>query len=321
MPYTCVICNYKTVDSGNYSRHKKTKKHLTNCKNASPIGKNEEKYKCDNCGQKYQQSQGLSRHRKKCIKNTSNSENINIMTELVKHVKELMKQNHKLMQENKDVKIEMLERINNENREDKKYLKKLVTEAGSMVKTSINALTYASKYYTNAPILGPVKNYDELGPEESDEQLVDVLIFYQKQNMIAKYLGDFLVRTYKTDKPENQSMFSADVSRLNYIVRLVCGSNNKPEWCKDNSGIKIKNTIIIPMLEHIKQKIIIYNKTKSKEISYYSTGEMLEIIKKMGITAEISRDIDTNYIADNIIKYIAPHFSMDLPTTPNLITK
>lgn len=129
--------------------------------------------------------------------------------------------------------------------------------------------------------------------------------------MIAKYLGDFLVKTYKTTKPENQSLWSADVSRLNYIVRLVCGSNNKPEWHKDNNGIKIKNSIIIPMLNHVNQKIEIYNKSKAREMINCKFGEMMEIVNKMSVATEISRDIDTNLIADNIVKYIAPHFSMD----------
>lgn len=177
-------------------------------------------------------------------------------------------------------------------------------------------MTYATKNYTKTPILQQLDDYEELESYDEDEQLVDVLIFYQKENMIAKHLGDFLVKMYKTNKPENQAMWSADVSRLNYIVRLVCGSNKKTEWYKDNNGIKIKDTIIIPMLKHIKQQIKIYTKTKNKEMSSHSIAEMMEINNKVGIALKIIQDIDTGLISNDIVRYIAPHFSMDI----NLLT-
>lgn len=304
MTYTCIDCNYVSDDSANYHRHKKTKKHINNHKNTvNSLAKNGVKFTCQICGQEYSQSQGLSRHKKKCISNkdVSKISADRLMEEFSKYntlVRELIEKNQKLEHD----KNEVLEREN-------KYMKNLVNEAGSMVKTSITALTFATKYYTETPILQPLKDCDEL--ESDDNQLVDLLVFYQKQNMIAKYLGDFLVKIYKTTNPENQSMWSADVSRLNYIVRLVCGSNNKPEWCKDNNGIKIKNTIVTPMLDHINKKIEIYIKIKAKEILNSKGGEMSEIINKLTIGTEISRDITTNLIADNIIRYIAPHFSMD----------
>lgn len=309
MTYSCKTCEYETEVCSNYKKHLKTVKHINIVNKLSKVSvKNEDnreipkKYICIKCQKSFNQASSLSRHKKECtIKIDANIiENKNFTEALAKH-------NHELIETNKKMQEKVYEMIEREN----KYLKTLVNEAGTMVKSSINALSFATKYYTKTPTLQELDDYEELCPDEDDCLLVDTFIFYQRESIIAKYLGDFLIKMYKTTKPENQSMFSADVSRLNYIVRLVCGSNNKPEWCKDNNGIKIKNTIIIPMLKHIKKKITVYTKTKGKEISNCATGEIIEIVNKMGIASQISQDIDTGLIADNIIRYIAPHFSMD----------
>jgi hypothetical protein len=86
MSYNCDICDYTTNDSGNYSRHKKTKKHLqkstiiyeeknkvsTNSSKISKVlvTKLSEKcnsFKCNKCGSDFNHNSSLSRHKKKCM--------------------------------------------------------------------------------------------------------------------------------------------------------------------------------------------------------------------------------------------------------------
>ena len=102
MSYYCHFCKYKTCDSGNYYRHKKTKKHIllsdekvnnikitvdklanisitdTNVSNKlalDSIPTVQENYFCPLCKINFKHNSSLSRHKKKCIK----TEELNII--------------------------------------------------------------------------------------------------------------------------------------------------------------------------------------------------------------------------------------------------
>jgi len=70
------------------------------------------------------------------------------------------------------------------------------------------------------------------------------------------------------------------------------------------------------MLKYIDDKIGAYNKNKTKEITLCSPHEITRMLNKISIAAEISRDICSGLIARDIIKYIAPHFSIDINLSP-----
>jgi len=266
-------------------------------------------HECVYCKKTFRQSQGLSRHKKTCKKQKNSEQEYTTMEKIMEEfigmkakINMLEKTNEQLLKD----KINMLER-------NEVYLKSLVNEAGSLTKTSVNALSYITKKFTNAPILQALeeKDYSNLQPE-NETNLVDVLIYYYKQGLIAKYFGDFLVKMYKTDKPEEQSLWSSDVARLNYIIRTVTYNNKQSTiWLADKNGIKINDTIIIPMLNHINEKIILYNKEKSKTMANCQSTEIVTLLNKISTAVEISNDIDNGIIAKDIIKYIAPHFSID----------
>ncbi len=95
MSYYCNFCIYKTDDSGNFYRHKKTKKHilLSNQKATNDVISNErleeisnklldvennlasiskkiikENFICQICKTEFKHNSSLSRHRKYCLK-------------------------------------------------------------------------------------------------------------------------------------------------------------------------------------------------------------------------------------------------------------
>lgn len=98
MKYNCINCNYFTDDKGNWSKHKKSQKHMKNCnkhtktttidskmtpsrllddssmtpttmaKKSNKIDNNiEKKYICEHCNKLYSKSCNLQRHFKTCI--------------------------------------------------------------------------------------------------------------------------------------------------------------------------------------------------------------------------------------------------------------
>ena len=81
--YFCDICDFKCRAKFNYNRHLLTPKHIMK---TSKKEKNACVFKCVNCGKGYKQSQGLSRHKKKC----KNECNINV-TNVTKNVTNVTK--------------------------------------------------------------------------------------------------------------------------------------------------------------------------------------------------------------------------------------
>ena len=100
------------------------------------------------------------------------------------------------------------------------------------------------------------------------------------------YFGDFLVKIYKTSDPSQQSLWSSDVARLNYIVKTVISTNNSSKWTTDKNGIYVKETIVIPLLNYINDKIDIYKSKNSKLLAKSTTNntsiELLDKINEHG---------------------------------------
>lgn len=324
MKYNCIGCNYSTDDMANYSRHVKTRKHTIIVELAEIEAKKlifDSDHTCKKCMKIFKHSSSYSRHKNKCQnkmdtvadKNKDGGELINLCKELMQQNKDLAEFKYKY-----EARVEMFDKIetirethDKENKEDKAYLQKLVNDAGSITKTSVNALSYAVKNFSKAPALLPITYCESIELNNDAIKLCDELVFYYEHHILHKYLGDSVVKIYKTDKPEKQSMWNTDSARYNYIARLFVGENKRIEWCTDKSGVKIKETIIEPILKRISGELSQYIKQKGANIATDNCNNINGILEKMKIAIMIIRDIDTGTIAESIIRYIAPHFSID----------
>jgi len=306
MTFLCKECNYVTEIECNYKKHLKSAKHSKCIQN---IVNSKNNFECEKCDKKFKYSQGLSRHKKTCTQQNNNIIQPKLLETFMKEFIDMKEEINKIKIINDKLVQDKIEKLES----NEKYLKSLINEAGSLTKTSVSALAYVTKNYCDAPILQSLKSddYIMLNHSEDDEtNLVNVLIYYHRHGSIAKYFGDFIVKMYKTNNPQNQSLWSSDVARLNYIIRTVTG-NDESIWLTDKNGIKIKDTIVVPMLNYINDKISSYTKEKSKEIALCTSSGVIEILNKIAVATEISKDIDSGLIAKDIIKYIAPHFSVD----------
>ena len=124
--YECTICNIKTSNKKDYSKHLLTTKHLKKQNGYEKIKENPI-FPCE-CGNNYKHSSGLWRHKKLCkvdevsIENTiidasSNEFKVltNIVIELVKNNTELQKQTSELQKQNHDFQKQVLEICKNNN--------------------------------------------------------------------------------------------------------------------------------------------------------------------------------------------------------------
>lgn len=83
LKYNCEHCKYSTGDFGNWSRHKKSKRHIKISSNNMPKSENnikkeitsvniKKEYICEYCKKKYSKSSNLSRHLKNCFEKNNN---------------------------------------------------------------------------------------------------------------------------------------------------------------------------------------------------------------------------------------------------------
>jgi hypothetical protein len=131
--------------------------------------------------------------------------------------------------------------------------------------------------------------------------LPQVLIMYHQNNTLCRFIGKFLVNAY-VKKEGNQSRWSSDTSRLTYIVNELQESG-KIRWVLDKKGVKIKKYVINPLLEYLRKEIENY----IDENSFCTTKQGLN---RLQAATEIYTIIDKEILANGIVKYMAPYFTL-----------
>ena len=117
--YECIICNIKTCNKKDYSKHLLTAKHLKTQNGYEKIKENPI-FPCE-CGNIYKHSSGLWRHKKTCnitespIENTIIDSSLNEIKVLTELVVELVKNNKELQKQNQDFQKQVLEICKNNN--------------------------------------------------------------------------------------------------------------------------------------------------------------------------------------------------------------
>ena len=227
--------------------------------------------------------------------------------------------------------------------EENKYLKSLINNAGNIIKTSVSTVSYVAKNYKNAPALEALPDYakltfnretdkdedDEDKGKDSDEYLleyfsededdeetikskfVELLTYKYENDTLDKYLGNIIVKSYKKNDPSQQSIWNSDTSRLTYVIRELF-NNQKIDWMVDKKGVKTKNYIIQPLLKHIDVLLRRYVELGTKvNRDDLDVPEYMPKMERMNVALQITLDIDNGNLADEIIRYIAPHFYLN----------
>jgi X-X-X-Leu-X-X-Gly heptad repeat protein len=181
---------------------------------------------------------------------------------------------------------------------------------------NISVKNYIQQNYPEAPPLIKVDTYKLLKEKEekkdNESDFGQILAYYYNSKQLYSYLGDFLVSQYRKKDPANQSIWNTDVARLTYFIKDLLANKKKSCWNRDPKGLKTKSYIIDPFLKYITDYCDAYidahaiarNKLKDVEFCYKTT----ETLTALG---NIMFDICNGIIAEDIVKYIAPHFQMD----------
>jgi len=329
MTYKCQLCNYETSDSGNFSHHKKSKKHqllatkLSYCDNTSKSqadNKTVENYSqsyhssyhqlslviiCNRCGREFSHKSNLSRHKKNC------KNNLNINT--LQSEKAVLEKENELL---KKIEREKTEFINtfmaNTNTIITKSQDTTKITAQAMQNVSMSALKFANQKYKDAPVLKELENFNInnlcLDDPKDRNSLIELFIYNAKIKTLDKLLGEHIISVYKKENPKARSIHTTDCSRLNYLVReLIKDANNgESVWEVDKAGIKICSKIIKPLIEKCMELLVDHQKKLINEIA----NGNYKLVDNINTIMSILASIDKGFLELEINKYIAPHFNL-----------
>jgi len=291
MKYICSECNYETGDKSNYNKHVKSVTHkqmvtsnhivITNGSNNKVTNKN---FVCGNCDRHFTNKQNLSRHKIHYCKKSKNDI------------------------DDKDKKInELTEKINMLSNEVQMYKNQAKNNKTINNTYHISVKNYLQQNYPNAPALAGLTDYAKLEYDNEYDDFIDALVYNYDNSQLNKYIGDFIISSYKKDDPSIQSIWSSDVARLTYIIKELL-ANNESIWNHDYKGVIIKMRIINPILKYIKEYI---NGYWVKNLHSFETCDINQLNKLNKIYTtiyQIKKDIDGDILGNDIIKYITPYF-------------
>jgi len=228
--------------------------------------------------------------------------------ELKNKIKELNAQLELFKTENKHY-IDTVDHYKAENQhqlEETNYYKQLLREAGGLVKKSVSSLTYVVDNYDNAPALQIISVDEFKKIEESEKKIVEEILSAYKHKTLDKYLGTYIVKIYKKDDPQAQSIWNTDDSRLTYLIRELL-NNKTSNWIIDKKGIKTKEYLIVPLLDCIKKLLISYQQNLVMPGLKHNAVEVEFILENNKKISELVNDIDDDVITKDVLKYISTH--------------
>jgi hypothetical protein len=332
MIYKCSICNYSTKDKSNLNKHFKTKNHKKNilinsCKTSTnskdshrtPIGlpkkstntgtldennydrPKKSKYTCDYCKSTFTRRNNLGRHIQRCLKKKSYDEENELKKQLKLKDKEM---------EIKNKEIEHYKEEMDHYKTEIEYYRNIINAAGSLIQKSMSSFSFINNNFENAPKIEQMKESDIKLLDENKSDFIDLILYHHNHKTLNKFIGDYIIKVYKKKKPEEQSIWNTDSSRLTYIIKDLIDKKSS-KWKIDKKGIKTKKFLINPVLEYIKNlldnnKSLLLKKIKTSDTSQYDI-----IFEKVKIITEINKEIKDNILCNDILKYISPHFYFD----------
>ena len=300
--HICDICEYKTDRQLNYAKHLETKKHKVNVILASKksdmlIKQNP----CDYCKINFKNDKSLIKHIKLCLKNPNNklcqycNQVFNKENNYLNHI-EICTQNKILELENK---IEEMKKysLNNSNRTN----------------NSITTYNCLNLYFNDAPEIKQIDNFNIYNKKalNADGQLkfLDELIYYNEHKMLPKFIGDHIIKIYKKDNIEDQSVWNSDTARLNYMIKKAFENG----WCADKKGTKFVKIGIEPLLKFIESDVneqirLLAIKSRDGNLSNIQSYAMNKKCEKLN---EVITKIQSSKLSNEILIYISPHFHIN----------
>lgn len=345
MNFSCQKCNYSTTDKSNWKKHLKTTKHRKKRKPREPRaptlpdnnqqtqnhakikkmkkksssneeemeqGEKQQVHVCEYCNCTFTRICSYISHLRKCP--------------VYEHFKTQSKMYYEIAA--KDLKIDVLNKavdIYSESTNKSIDTAKSATRASDK---AISAMSYIMAKFESAPPLEPIEDkkiesilYNggigdmDRDPADIDDPLGhlstpdDIFSMYQSGKLVP-YIGDCIIRIYKTIDPADRSIWASDCRRLSYVVKSHISNykNKNSKWRADKKGLEISKMIIDPILAELKA-IVIGRKRYGVDTGTTNEGQLS--MDRMCEMMDLIGDIHGGVLSTKILRYIASDFYLD----------
>lgn len=261
------------------------------------------KYICEVCQKTYKSRQNLWDHKqtKGCKKRHEEHENQLKINSLQEQINEMKKQMNKISTNKKTNQI-----INNNNCSNNNNTTNIINNDNS-----INVLNYVVNAFSDTLPLKKITNVEiskMLEITDNKYTIVDYIAHHYIKYDLDAFFGKIIIKAYKKENPEEQQFWTSSTHYLTFIVRQLL--NKKPIWFKDREGTCVNDHIINPFLLEVKKILQDY----CKSIAFLIVGKSIEDIERIQENGynviKIIREINTNTLHKQILKYIAPEFQI-----------
>ena len=255
---------------------------------------------CAFCDLQFTRSSSLMRHLSKCPKK--------LESDKTKKLENKLKEKDLKLKENERILAEKEKQLK-EHKTEKEYYKELINNYSKMGPKTFNSITYVMNKYENAPHIKKIEPEKIEYFQNINMTKVENMVSDYRNNRFVTFIINTITSIHKKDNPENQSIWSTDSSRYNYLIKELL-ENEGSYWIIDKKGEKSKDYLVEPILGFIRKEIIKYNELASEALINTNLPKLrFSIItdtQRFGI--DIIKDIDDGEIAADIIRKMAKHF-------------
>ena len=233
--FVCEICDFKCCKESNYKNHLETIKHKRLTETSKKMPKYESKSFVCICGNKYNHSSSLAKHKRTCI---AIDKPVDTDTTPVLEIKEteIYKQMHEQIDSKSDKELkDLVKDLIKQNSELVKTINEIVPKIGTT-----NNITNNNNTNFNLNVFLNEKCKDALNINDFIDSLKITLddLLFSKKNGISKGITDVMIKGLKELDVYKRPIHCTDIKRDVMYIK------DEDKWHKDDNHDKIKNTIV-----------------------------------------------------------------------------
>ena len=230
--FVCELCDFKCCKESNYKKHIETIKHKRLAETSKKMPKDGSKSFVCICGNKYNHSSSLAKHKKTCITIDTPADTTHVLE--IKET-EIYKQMHEQIDSKSDKELkELVKDLIKQNSELVKTINEIVPKIGTTNNITNNNTNFNLNVFLNE------KCKDALNISDFIESLTITLedLDFSNKNGMVQGISNLMIKGLKELDIHKRPIHCTDAKRDIIYIK------DKEKWEKDDNHSKIKNTIV-----------------------------------------------------------------------------
>jgi hypothetical protein len=292
--FVCELCDFKCCKESNYKKHVDTIKHKRLAETSKKMPKDVSKSFVCICGNKYNHSSSLAKHKKTCITIDTSADTTPVLE--IKET-EIYKQMHEQIDSKSDKELkELVKDLIKQNSELVKTINEIVPKIGTTNNITNNNTNFNLNVFLNEKCKDALNISDFI---ESLKITLDDLDFSNKNGMVQG-ISNLMIKGLKELDIHKRPIHCTDAKRDIIYIK------DKEKWEKDDNHSKIKNTIVKVAN---KERNSLYLWVEKNPDWFDSESTQIEYLTMMRNICEPVEDFEKN--EKKIIKNIGREVTLD----------